>query len=470
MVTMASSSFAGTTAVRVLGAVAVVVVAAGIAMPGPGVWTALLIALASLILGWRPNAVRQTMTAVVIGALGAGVLALGGVQDWREGARELLFCSTWVCLPWLVGLAWRLRGQVRRQAAERVLQERRERRAAQRRRHDSERLALAESLHDDLGHALSLVALNLGRLELADHLEPDTRETVAMARRQLSRAVEQLGASVSLLRAGATPEMPPSGADDAAVLVENARASGADVEVAGSVALDQLGPYDRATVGRVVKEALTNAAKHAPGQPVCIALDEANGQLRLTLENHLSSRAVALVGGAGSGLTALSDHLQAVGGTLNVTAGDDGFRLDVVIPMQVHSGGTVGATDSDEVEREQDPLAGARLKGRLILAGAVLAAVAILGIVEAFTRFEIRRSLLPEADFARIQVGDTNEQAEHYLPDHELLPRPQASAGTECHDYAVTSDWLSDASGDVHRICFTDGLVTSTDRLAGRDR
>jgi signal transduction histidine kinase len=465
MVAMASSSFPATAAVRV---VAVVVVAAGYAMPGPGVWTPLLVMLASLTLGLGSNAVRHSVIAVCIGVLGTGVLALGGVQDWREGARELLFCSTWVGLPWLAGLAWRLRGQVRRQAAERVVQERREHRATQRRRHDAERLALAESLHDDLGHALSLVALNLGRLELSGHLEPDTRETVAMARRQLSGAVERLGASVSLLREGTAPGLLLHGEDDAAVLIETARASGADVEVIGSVALDQLGHYRRATVGRVVKEALTNAAKHAPREPVTITLDEEDGQVRLTMDNPLPSRAVERVGGAGSGLAALSDHLQAVGGTLNVTASDDRFRLDVVIPIQVHSDGTVD--DMDEVEREQDPLASARLKGRLILAGVGVAAVAMLGLVEAFSRFEIRRSLLPESDFARIQVGDTYEQAEHYLPDHELLPRPQSSAGTDCHDYAVTSDWLSDASGDVHRICFTDGVVTSTDRRAGRDR
>jgi hypothetical protein len=167
-------------------------------------------------------------------------------------------------------------------------------------------------------------------------------------------------------------------------------------------------------------------------------------------------------------LAALSYHLQAVGGTLNVTTSDDRFRLEAAIPIPAHSAGTMDHTD--EVERERDPLAAARRKGRLIIAGVVVAAVAMLGVVETFTRFEIRRSLLSETDFAHIQLGDTYEQAEHHLPAHELLPRPKAPAGTDCHDYAVTSEWLADASGDVHRICFTDGVVTSTDRLDGRDR
>jgi signal transduction histidine kinase len=465
-VTMASLSVQGTAMVRLTGGVAVAVVAAGITMPAPGVWTALLIMIASLALGVGSHAVRQVMIAIGFGVLGTCVLALLDAQDWREGARELLFCSTWVGVPWLAGLAWRLRGQVRRQAAERVVQEQRERRAVQRRRQDTERLTLAESLHDDLGHALSLVALNLGRLELADHLEPDARKTVAMARQQLSGAVERLGASVSVLREGAASRLPLSEGDDAAVLVETARASGADVEVTGSAALDQLDLYDRATVSRVVKESLTNAAKHAPGQPVSITLDNEDGRLWFTMDNPMPSRTVEPVGGAGSGLTALSDRLQAVGGMLKITADDDRFRLEAVIPAPADSAGA--AEDTDEVEQEGDPLAAARRKGRLVLAVVVVVAVAMLGVVEAFTRFEIRRSLLPEADFAHIQIGATYKEAGQYLPDHELLPRPQSLAGTDCHDYAVTSDWLADASGDVHRICFTDGVVTSTDRLDGK--
>ena len=438
-------------------------------IPDPGPLTALLVALAALRLGLGPHGPRQGAIAIGLGVLGTCALALGGVQDWLEGARELLFCSTWVGLPWLAGLAWRLRSQLRRQAAARVAQERREHWAVQRHRQDAERLALAESLHDDLGHALSLVALNLGRMELADHLEPDARETVVMARRQLSGAVERLGASVAMLREGARPGLTPLGEDDVAALVETARAAGAGVEITGPVDVEELGIDRRATAGRVVKEALTNATKHAPGQPVTITLDERGGHLLLTVHNPVLARTVEPGGGSGSGLAALSDHLRAAGGTLNVTDGDDRFCLEAVIPSPVHPA-EIMDDESRGVEREVDPVVAARRTGRLILAGVVVAAVVVLGTVEAFTRFETRRALLTEADFAHIQVGSTREQAEHYLPDHELLPRPEASSGNECHDYAVTSAWLSDASGDVHRICITDGVVTSTERLVGTAR
>lgn len=201
------------------------------------------------------------------------------------------------------------------------------------------------------------------------------------------------------------------------MLIENARASGAAVTVTGSVALDELGRYDRAALGRVVKEALTNAAKHAPGQPVAITLDEEDGRFRLAAANYLPLREVEIAGGAGSGLVTLSDHLHAIGGTLKITTNEGHFCLEAVIPRQTHADDT--RDDPAEVEWERDPLAEARLKGRLILAGVVVAGVAILGLVEAFTRFEIRRSLLPEAEFARIQVGDPYEQAEQHLPDHE---------------------------------------------------
>src|SRR5699024_120195 len=67
----------------------------------------------------------------------------------------------------------------------------------------ADRLALAQSLHDDLGHSLSLVALNLGRLEIDPALPESARTSLLHARNDLAHAVERLGDSVSDLRSGA---------------------------------------------------------------------------------------------------------------------------------------------------------------------------------------------------------------------------------------------------------------------------
>jgi signal transduction histidine kinase len=65
----------------------------------------------------------------------------------------------------------------------------------------------------------------------------------------------------------------------------------------------------------VVSEALTNAAKHAHASRVQVAVDTADGVVRLSISDDG-------VGGAdltrGSGLVGLKDRVEAIGGSLSV--------------------------------------------------------------------------------------------------------------------------------------------------------
>jgi signal transduction histidine kinase len=80
-----------------------------------------------------------------------------------------------------------------------------------------------------------------------------------------------------------------------------------------------------------VSEALANAAKHAHASAVHVELDAPDATLRLAIRDDG-------IGGAdparGSGLTGLSDRIEAVGGTLDVTSpADGGTTLRIEIPV-----------------------------------------------------------------------------------------------------------------------------------------
>jgi signal transduction histidine kinase len=80
-----------------------------------------------------------------------------------------------------------------------------------------------------------------------------------------------------------------------------------------------------------VSEALANAAKHARASAVHVELDVPGATLRLAIRDDG-------IGGAdparGSGLTGLSDRVEAVGGTLEVTSpADGGTTLLIEIPV-----------------------------------------------------------------------------------------------------------------------------------------
>ena len=81
----------------------------------------------------------------------------------------------------------------------------------------------------------------------------------------------------------------------------------------------------------VVAEALTNAAKHARPRAIWVAADVVDDQLRLTVRDDG-------IGGAdpagGSGLTGLTDRVEALGGTITVhSPPGEGTTLQVCLPL-----------------------------------------------------------------------------------------------------------------------------------------
>lgn len=107
----------------------------------------------------------------------------------------------------------------------------------------------------------------------------------------------------------------------------------------------------------------------------------------------------------------------------------------------------------------------------LIGTGLATCVVVVLGGLEVFAQAEVRRAVLEPDEFARLVEGMPRGQAVNLLPERELLPTPAArEAGTDCHDYAVTADWLANESGDVYRICFSDDNLSTMDVLADGER
>ncbi|WP_280506612.1 sensor histidine kinase [Nocardia farcinica] len=102
---------------------------------------------------------------------------------------------------------------------------------------------------------------------------------------------------------------------------------------------------------RIVREALTNVVRHAPGAAaqVCVRYDPAS--VEITVDNTRPLRTAARSGG-GSGIAGMRERAHALGGT--VTAGprpDGGFRVAALLPVAPRE--TAAATgESAHPERE----------------------------------------------------------------------------------------------------------------------
>lgn len=108
--------------------------------------------------------------------------------------------------------------------------------------------------------------------------------------------------------------------------VERARAAGMTVHVEWLAALPEI--VDQA-FRRVVREALTNAARHAPGAPVTITLAVRDRTALLSVSNPADGAHEP----GGSGLVGLRERLRLLGGRLDTTCGDGRFDLTAEVPL-----------------------------------------------------------------------------------------------------------------------------------------
>ncbi|MET8758068.1 histidine kinase [Lentzea sp. NPDC004782] len=185
--------------------------------------------------------------------------------------------------------------------------------------HLRERTRIAHEVHDTLGHELSLIALQAGALEMT--LPAEHQAAAARLRRAAADATERLADLVFLLRDG-----DPVSVVDPRELVDRAVASGLQVSytVEGRVP----STVER-TVHRIVQEALTNAAKHAPKSQVVLRITTADATTVVEASNDLGLRR-----GAGSrlGLIALRERVRLAGGTLRTSRDDGRFELVATLP------------------------------------------------------------------------------------------------------------------------------------------
>jgi signal transduction histidine kinase len=201
----------------------------------------------------------------------------------------------------------------------------------------TERARIAREMHDVLAHRISLLSVHAGALEVS----PDApREEIVQAARVIRTsaraAQEELREVLGILRAdpgGRAAQPPQPTIADLGDLVAQNRQAGMDVTLLDELPDRPVPALAGRTVYRVLQEALTNARKHAAGQPVSISLAGAPGELiRVEVVNGGGGRSGEHVG-AGTGLIGLAERLLLAGGALEHEAlAGGGFQLTATIP------------------------------------------------------------------------------------------------------------------------------------------
>jgi signal transduction histidine kinase len=374
-------------AIRALGLV-VVIITVSLARPRPGTDTVRGLAIAVTLglsaaawIVWMSTRSRPRMTTVSLVVMGAagGVLAglspnspavaIGCAAAFGAGARLrpevslAIMAETVACFLvaglvvgapagallgysfafaglWSVSLT-RREFLVRAEQAEHMLAEtRRAREAENQAAALAERARIARDIHDVLAHSLAAVSVNLqaaGGLLTADSLPADNPE--------LSKAIECIDRAGTLTREGLATARRAILAlrDEAAPLPDQLSSLVGEYRATGDLAVDftvsgtarPLSAEVSLVAFRTAQEALTNARKHAPGQPVTVSLGFEDAEITVGVVNPLPPAGghgpLAAVG-AGYGLTGLRERAALADGTLEAGPADGTWQVALRIP------------------------------------------------------------------------------------------------------------------------------------------
>ncbi|MDT9680739.1 histidine kinase [Streptomyces sp. TRM76323] len=452
-------------------------------------WWALPTAAAAFLAGCRPG--RAWPSALALGGvLAAGVLAVLAVPSWFVHATVFVgVVVAGAMLPWCAGRFWWQYRELVRAGWERAAHLEREQRLVAEQARLRERARIAQDMHDLLGHDLSLIALSAGALQLAPGLAGEHRATARDIRARAGAAVERLGEVVGLLREeGAPPESTPGSSPDAGLarLVASATASGLAVELGvegAAPAGEGLPPAVARAAHRVVQEALTNVAKHAPGATAVVRLVHGDGRTEVRVENGPAPRPrPGAPSGGGRGLIGLDERVRLAGGTLRYGPEGGGFAVTAVLPHTApvrpsepagHAASDRVAPDrtaSDRVPLPQEHRRARRRAGRALAALAVVPVATGAVLTAALVGWEAAtatQAVLEPGAYARLRIGQDRTEVARLLPERQLVSRPAVpepeGEGIACEYYAITADHFDDRSGDAYRLCFRGGALWSRD-------
>jgi len=184
---------------------------------------------------------------------------------------------------------------------------------------EDERRRIARDLHDEAGQVLTAVKIELeleGRHEagaLVGHALSQVRD---LSNRLRPSALDDLGL-VAALRT-LVEDFSSRTRLQVALAIEGVnRRFPSDVEVA---------------IYRAVQEALTNVARHAQASEAVVRVEQANGQVHVTVEDN--GRGMTADAAPHLGWLGMRERVSALGGRLDVgRAGAGGVRLDAWIPL-----------------------------------------------------------------------------------------------------------------------------------------
>lgn len=194
-----------------------------------------------------------------------------------------------------------------------------------------ERNRLAREIHDNLGHYLTIVNVQIEAAKVTCETEPRRAlEALDKAQDLARKGLSSVRESVSALRV--SPVENRSLQDAIAELVDESKASGITTEFSIIGKTKPVESKSALALYRVVQEGLTNVRKHANASRVDVELDFSQAEtIRLILRDDGAGAADA---SGGFGLIGIRERVRLLGGEFKIeTQPNQGFQIEVTLSL-----------------------------------------------------------------------------------------------------------------------------------------
>ncbi len=194
-----------------------------------------------------------------------------------------------------------------------------------------ERDRLAREIHDNLGHYLTVVNVQIEAARAVMSQEPErAQDALAKAQKLTKDGLTAVRQSVAALREAPTDKR--SLIECITSLADETRSAGVVVEVDIIGERRSLDSQTKLTLYRVAQEGLTNVRKHARASRVDIELDYSNPhKIRLAIKDN--GIGAGTTSQDGFGLIGMQERIRQSGGELAIeSAVGEGFGLETAVP------------------------------------------------------------------------------------------------------------------------------------------
>ena len=198
-----------------------------------------------------------------------------------------------------------------------------------------EQVRIDQELHDSIGHMITMNIIQAGAGAHVFDTDPEfARQALKNIEDRGRAAMGELDRIIAAIRGDRHETREPlAGVADLVRLIDESRAAGMTIEAR----LDA--PPVPAAVGRaaftIVREALTNAARHAHGAHVRVTVERDGDAIAIEVVNDAPSIRVANQGGGTrTGVSGMRDRVALLGGQSTIGPEEGGFAVRALLPLE----------------------------------------------------------------------------------------------------------------------------------------